>query len=560
MKKSAVFFFILFLLIPIVSFFPSYATTNQVPEWLKNNAKWWSEGKITEDEYLTGLQFLADEGFLQISSQKEIPLMDTKSTPLDNIRAKYYLVRFSGGEFESPLEISTFSNFIPGDRPHYLQSFYDQGFETFFTLESNPSKDKLEFYNLVAAFYNVGKKPELFDVDIEILSEKNSPIITAQYAKCKITEYVPYLQGSIIFYPFSDSKGAEVRDRSVFYCSGVKITGNNSELKEPEFLKPTKNDRITSYVVHFMGPDFDGLYSVGTFSKFAPSKNQIETPYDIITFPSNPVNSKPQFFLESLPSRDKKQLYELFSDYVNQGPQPHKFDVSVDLILGDGSVFQRWNYHECDLTDYAMQLEDSTLRFPFSNDRKSEILDRSDFLCNGLKLDVGLDLPNTPIIDPRTIQGEFVKPKIPVISDTAESFIFSVFGGEFSDAIIGKSVYKFETIRRDRGPLTPLHHSKQYDFGFIVESLPTHEKKTWYNFLSRYVNPGKAPEPFDVTLDTKLGNNSILHRIHYTNCEAVDFSWYLQDAKWLYQFSNKQEEEIRERFVLYCEGLRVEFP
>jgi hypothetical protein len=108
--------------------------------------------------------------------------------------------------------------------------------------------------------------------------------------------------------------------------------------------------------------------------------------------------------------------------------------------------------------------------------------------------------------------------------------------------------------------LTPIGHSKQYDFGFVIESLPTHDRKPFYEFMSRYTNPGKTPEPFDVTLDTLLGDGSILYRLHYTNCDGVDFTWYLQGANWLYQFSNTQQEEIRERYGLYCEGFKIEFP
>ena len=37
---------------------------NDVPDWIKNNAMWWAEGKITEEEYMTALQYLADEGIL----------------------------------------------------------------------------------------------------------------------------------------------------------------------------------------------------------------------------------------------------------------------------------------------------------------------------------------------------------------------------------------------------------------------------------------------------------------------------------------------------------------
>ena len=36
----------------------------KVPDWIKNNAKWWSEGKISDDEFVKGLHFLVDKGII----------------------------------------------------------------------------------------------------------------------------------------------------------------------------------------------------------------------------------------------------------------------------------------------------------------------------------------------------------------------------------------------------------------------------------------------------------------------------------------------------------------
>ena len=38
----------------------------ELPAWLKNNAKWWAEGKITDQEYITGLQYLISQGILKV--------------------------------------------------------------------------------------------------------------------------------------------------------------------------------------------------------------------------------------------------------------------------------------------------------------------------------------------------------------------------------------------------------------------------------------------------------------------------------------------------------------
>ncbi len=37
-----------------------------IPLWVKNNAKWWAEGKISDEEYINALQYLIDEGILKL--------------------------------------------------------------------------------------------------------------------------------------------------------------------------------------------------------------------------------------------------------------------------------------------------------------------------------------------------------------------------------------------------------------------------------------------------------------------------------------------------------------
>jgi len=36
------------------------------PDWLKNNARWWSNGQITQDDFVNCIQFLMKEGILKI--------------------------------------------------------------------------------------------------------------------------------------------------------------------------------------------------------------------------------------------------------------------------------------------------------------------------------------------------------------------------------------------------------------------------------------------------------------------------------------------------------------
>ncbi len=42
-------------------------SSNEIPEWIKNNAGWWSEDLITEKEFIDGLQWLVNNGIIQVT-------------------------------------------------------------------------------------------------------------------------------------------------------------------------------------------------------------------------------------------------------------------------------------------------------------------------------------------------------------------------------------------------------------------------------------------------------------------------------------------------------------
>ena len=41
-------------------------TSNEIPDWIKNNAGWWADGSIDDDSFIQGFQFLIKEGVLNI--------------------------------------------------------------------------------------------------------------------------------------------------------------------------------------------------------------------------------------------------------------------------------------------------------------------------------------------------------------------------------------------------------------------------------------------------------------------------------------------------------------
>ena len=58
-----------------------YADDIQVPAWIKSNAKWWSEGQITDSDFVQGIQYLIKQEIIMIpksssessSSDQQIP-------------------------------------------------------------------------------------------------------------------------------------------------------------------------------------------------------------------------------------------------------------------------------------------------------------------------------------------------------------------------------------------------------------------------------------------------------------------------------------------------------
>ena len=54
--------------------------TPEIPDWIKNNAKWWSSASISDSEFIDGIEYMIEEGFMKISptersstSEQEIP-------------------------------------------------------------------------------------------------------------------------------------------------------------------------------------------------------------------------------------------------------------------------------------------------------------------------------------------------------------------------------------------------------------------------------------------------------------------------------------------------------
>jgi len=578
----------------LIGSFTFLETTNAqssiVPEWVKNNALWWAEGKISEQEYLNSIQFLIDEEIIKVKDSSQsppgpistvdiatkygsitqaIPHLITpfsKNIVPESDRAVGFIVRISGGEITETQTFHTFGKFEPGEDPVFINSLQSQGLSSYFLLESLPSKDKITFYEFISRYFNPGKTPEPIDVSIDGLSGDGSTIITANYNKCRISDYLPYLQDFIFVYQLNKEFGPEIRDRTIFSCQGfnVEVKPNKEKVDLSSLNSVPDNDiRAQKFVVHFFNGELEQVFST-TFSKFAPSIDTLETPFVTITTTSNQIGSTPQFFLESLPSYDKKGFYEFLSRYVNPTREPELFDVSIDLITGDTTILQRWNYVDCEVTNYQMRLDDSALSYPFSGKPQGEIRDKTDFACigNDLLIQGVHRIDKFPISDftykESSSRADVLYSKeFPLESDRAMTYSIHVSDGELEYTRTNDEIPIFEGLVQNRGPLVPLHHEKHYNVGFYVEALPSKDKTEFYNFLAKYINPGKQPEPIDVDVEILTGDGRVLETLQYRSCTAIDFDLYSQEFAFLYQITNEIQNELREKYTFYCDGYTI---
>jgi len=79
-----------------------YGDTKSVPDWIKNNANWWSENLIDDTDFINGLQYLIEHKIIKIDNKKiqgKVPLEDIKFSPSWRID-KNFLVFVQSSFFE----------------------------------------------------------------------------------------------------------------------------------------------------------------------------------------------------------------------------------------------------------------------------------------------------------------------------------------------------------------------------------------------------------------------------------------------------------------------------
>ncbi len=84
--KSCYLFIILSIVISILLLQPALAASAQVsgpiiPQWIKNNAKWWSDGTISDSDFVKGIQYLVQNGIVKVTASSGQYLQNSKQIP-----------------------------------------------------------------------------------------------------------------------------------------------------------------------------------------------------------------------------------------------------------------------------------------------------------------------------------------------------------------------------------------------------------------------------------------------------------------------------------------------
>ena len=220
----------IFLAISIIGLIGFVATASAsdstIPDWIKNNAKWWSEGSISEADYLKSLEYLITEGIIQIPTPiTEVTAAQTHLT--EEERAQSFKVTIS--DVTAPISVNYFEKFeiatsqagAADDPRGRMYDFRDIAPKFF--LESLPSADKKKFYEFVADWMDRGDLLNEFDVEVDVLDGTGSTIQIWEFNSCEVTSYGTYLQDTVFIYQFSGVQDSEIRDRTHFSCVGVHL-------------------------------------------------------------------------------------------------------------------------------------------------------------------------------------------------------------------------------------------------------------------------------------------------------------------------------------------------
>ncbi|MDH3780892.1 MAG: hypothetical protein OES15_08580, partial [Nitrosopumilus sp.] len=298
----------------------------------------------------------------------------------------------------------------------------------------------------------------------------------------------------------------------------------------------------------FFGAEIESPQTFTSFLKFEHLEQQKNN------YPTVPYyfdNVQEGFALDSLPSKDKQWFYdEIVSQTINTGLDPFPYDVDIEVLTGNGDVLQTWEYRECNLIEYYPILDENLGKLKFIGEFLSEIREVSLFSCEGFHVDYNIQYQENPenIIK----MSNFV----PKNEDRATKFLVQFSGGDLETEETFFTFSKFGPVKQFSNlPILIPGYEIDKTPQFTLESLPSKDKKRFYEFLQKYISPTKAPEPFDVKIHLVTADNSVLQSWYYNECDATNYTTFFVNNLLLYKFKQTFGSEIRDKSYYQCKGL-----
>jgi len=214
---------LVFLIVSGIATFSIFVSGEEsaIPEWVKNNAKWWSEGAIGESDYISSLQYLINQNIINI------PITEvTAATPeiFDRDRAKSFVVHFILSDethtFYTFQKFAHFSQSVPRIAGTPAANYFGA---PQFELEGLPTKDKKIFYELIKDFVKPGATEQSFAVDVDVVTGDGTVLQIWEYRKCLPSGYWIYVEESKDVYMLSGEDEMEIREYADFKCQGFSL-------------------------------------------------------------------------------------------------------------------------------------------------------------------------------------------------------------------------------------------------------------------------------------------------------------------------------------------------
>lgn len=210
------------------------ADTSVAPQWVQNDLKWWSEGAISDVDFVTGMQYLIQQGIVPVQYQI-LNASATGITPSDNDRAMSIVVHFVNmqnvpSSINSQMTINSFQRFLGFGQTtsNYRIPSHVANLGPEFQLVDLPSKDKAQFYQLVSAALvtaqnNNGEIAPIFDTRIDVTTGDGTLLYTLEYDQCQISTYWLYADSNKQDYRIASEDQMEYREVTNFVCEGYHM-------------------------------------------------------------------------------------------------------------------------------------------------------------------------------------------------------------------------------------------------------------------------------------------------------------------------------------------------